>query len=63
MVAQAPLNDSPARDLRYRIVSRLGMPVGSRYEPAPNDGSFRQRNRDPRPIPTQRSRAPRRSRR
>jgi DNA primase catalytic core len=27
LVAEAPLGDSPARDLRYRIVSRLGMPI------------------------------------
>jgi hypothetical protein len=26
LVAETPLGDSPARDLRYRIVSRLGMP-------------------------------------
>lgn len=27
LVAETPLGDSPARDLRYRIVSRLGMPI------------------------------------
>ncbi|MQW77312.1 relaxase domain-containing protein [Nocardioides sp. dk4132] len=27
IVTETPLGDSPARDLRYRIVSRLGMPI------------------------------------
>ncbi|TGN65044.1 toprim domain-containing protein [Nocardioides eburneiflavus] len=27
IVSETPLGDSPARDLRYRIVSRLGMPI------------------------------------
>lgn len=27
IVAEKPLGDNPARDLRYRIVSRLGMPI------------------------------------
>ncbi len=33
LVAEKPLGDSPARDLRYRIVSRLEIPVDTGEAP------------------------------
>ncbi|WP_278258249.1 hypothetical protein [Nocardioides convexus] len=46
LVTEGPLGDSPARDLRYRIVSRLELPiVGGETSPAPTQSPGAARDR------------------
>jgi DNA primase catalytic core len=48
MVAEAPLDDTPARDLRYRLVSRLDVTFETDQTPrAPQNTENPQRTRDP----------------
>lgn len=57
IVTEKPLGDSPARDLRYRIVSRLELPIdGSEGTPAPttSQGAARDRQDINRPRPPRR---------
>ena len=57
VVTEKPLGDSPARDLRYRIVSRLELPIdGSEGTPAPtaSQGAARDRQDINRPRPPRR---------
>lgn len=57
VVTEKPLGDSPARDLRYRIVSRLKLPIdGSEGTPAPtaSQGAARDRQDINRPRPPRR---------
>ncbi|MAY95439.1 MAG: hypothetical protein CMH84_02720, partial [Nocardioides sp.] len=57
IVTEKPLGDSPARDLRYRIVSRLELPIdGSEGTPAPtaSQGAARDREDVNRPRPPRR---------
>ncbi|KQZ72192.1 MobF family relaxase [Nocardioides sp. Root151] len=53
LVAEKPLGDSPARDLRYRIVSRLELPIDGEGAPAPtpSQGAARDRQDVNRPRP------------
>ncbi|GGO85326.1 hypothetical protein GCM10011584_05040 [Nocardioides phosphati] len=53
LVAEKPLGDSPARDLRYRIVSRLELPIEGEGAPAPtqSQGAARDRQDVNRPRP------------
>jgi DNA primase catalytic core len=56
-VAEKPLGDSPARDLRYRIVSRLEIPIDadeSTPAPAASQGAARDRQDVNRPRPPRR---------
>ena len=62
LVDEAPLDDKPARDLRYRLVSRVDVTVKTGEGPAA-PGSRRgaaQARRQPAPPPTQRPNGPRR---
>lgn len=57
LVAEKPLGDSPARDLRYRIVSRLELPIDTgEGNPAPtkSQGAARDRQDVNRPRPPRR---------
>jgi len=58
LVAEKPLGDSPARDLRYRIVSRLEIPIddtdAGSPAPAQSQGSARDRQDVNRPRPPRR---------
>ncbi|MEV5003832.1 MobF family relaxase [Nocardioides sp. LML1-1-1.1] len=56
LVAEKPLGDSPARDLRYRIVSRLEIPIDGDDSPAPtkSQGAARDRQDVDRPRPPRR---------
>ncbi|MGK2875318.1 MAG: AAA family ATPase [Nocardioides sp.] len=57
IVAEKPLGDSPARDLRYRIVSRLEIPIDTdESTPAPtaSQGAARDRQDVNRPRPPRR---------
>lgn len=57
IVTEKPLGDSPARDLRYRIVSRLEIPIdGGEGTPAPttSQGAARDRQDVSRPRPPRR---------
>ncbi|MCB0907661.1 MAG: transfer protein Tra, partial [Nocardioidaceae bacterium] len=56
LVAEKPLGDSPARDLRYRIVSRLEIPIDGESTPAPtkSQGAARDRQDANRPRPPRR---------
>ncbi|HEY0949315.1 toprim domain-containing protein, partial [Nocardioides sp.] len=56
IVAEKPLGDSPARDLRYRIVSRLEIPIDTDETPAPTalQGAARDRQDVNRPRPPRR---------
>ncbi len=57
IVAERPLDDSPARDLRYRIVSRLEIPIDTDESiPAPttSQGAARDRQDVNRPRPQRR---------
>ena len=57
IVAEKPLGDSPARDLRYRIVSRLEIPIDTgEGTPAPttSQGAARDRQNVNRPRPPRR---------
>ncbi|NHC22184.1 relaxase domain-containing protein [Nocardioides sp. IC4_145] len=57
LVAEKPLGDSPARDLRYRIVSRLEIPIDTgEGTPAPtrSQGAARDRQDVNRPRPPRR---------
>jgi len=46
LVAEKPLGDSPARDLRYRIVSRLELPIDTgEGNPAPTKSQGAARDR------------------
>jgi DNA primase catalytic core len=56
LVAEKPLGDSPARDLRYRIVSRLEIPIDGESTPAPtkSQGPARDRQDANRPRPSRR---------
>lgn len=53
LIAEKPLGDSPARDLRYRIVSRLELPIDREGTPAPrrSQGAARDRQNINRPRP------------
>ncbi|MFC7362230.1 MobF family relaxase [Nocardioides astragali] len=57
IVAEKPLGDSPARDLRYRIVSRLEIPIDTgegTAEPTTSQGAARDRQDVNRPRPPRR---------
>ncbi len=58
LVAEKPLGDSPARDLRYRIVSRLEIPIddagAGSPAPAQSQGAARDRQDVNRPRPPRR---------
>src|SRR3546814_19704483 len=57
LVAEKPLGDSPARDLRYRIVSRFEIPIDpGEGTPAPpqSQGAARDRHDLNRPRPPRR---------
>ena len=56
IVTEKPLGDSPARDLRYRIVSRLEIPIDSEgtSAPAESQGAARARQDTNRPRPPRR---------
>ncbi|GAB6986813.1 MobF family relaxase [Nocardioides pyridinolyticus] len=57
LVAEQPLGDSPARDLRYRIVSRLEIPIdtgGGTPAPTQSPGVARDRQDVNRPRPPRR---------
>jgi DNA primase catalytic core len=57
LIAEKPLGDSPARDLRYRIVSRLKIPIDTGEgtpAPTPSQGAARDRQDVNRPRPPRR---------
>ena len=56
LVAEKPLGDSPARDLRYRIVSRLEIAIDGESTPAPTKSQSAARDRQDayRPRPPRR---------
>jgi hypothetical protein len=65
LVAEAPLSDRPARDLRYRLVARLDMslrtpPAPSAPQTPPQPGSPSSAPRDQPPTSQPRDQAPRR---
>lgn len=65
LVTEAPLGDRPARDLRYRLVTRLDMPIHTPPAPSapqtpPQTGSPSSAPRDEAPTSQPRDRAPQR---
>jgi DNA primase catalytic core len=58
IVAETPLGDSPARDLRYRIVSRLELPIEATSNLEPLASSQSGRAHDPWRSPTMDRRMP-----